>query len=132
MLKGKAKVDYQRDYMRKRRANKTIRPQKVRPDLKSLDLLDHTLDDCRSGLANVNKNIEEVMETMKKKEKPKAFLIPQTIPGKTLEETADVYREIIDNADNKSTHVCPACGGLGYRELDRAGLIRLPCEECRK
>lgn len=128
MLKGKAKVDYQRDYMRKRRANKTIRPQKVRPNLKSLDLLDQTLDDCRGGLANINKNIEEVVKTVKKKCKPKALILPEPIPGKTIEETADIARKIIDSAES----VCPACGGKGYRELDRAGLIRIQCAECRK
>ncbi|MCJ7829163.1 MAG: hypothetical protein MUP81_05425 [Dehalococcoidia bacterium] len=108
MLTGEAKKNYQRDYMRKRRANKAIRPMsEVRPDLKPLDLLDQTLGDCRSGLAAINNNLEE----MKK-----------TLTGNPPEP------EII--ADTES--VCPVCGGKGYRELDKAGLIRVPCEECKK
>jgi len=55
---------------------------------------------------------------------PQALLIPQPIPGKTLDETVDIARKLIDG-------VCPTCGGKGYREYD-SGLTRLRCRDCQK
>lgn len=187
-LTGEAKKNYQRDYMRRRRA-----ALGVRPTLIALVKLDLTLDKCTKGLQNTNDNLEEVIRMVtenpnevqyveedtpaikididaaderrriekarnsseteilsaeelqsvianirgdfqldiippvpEKTIEPSILILPQTIPGKTIEETADIAREIIQS--NKAT--CSTCDGKGYREFE-AGLIRLACPECR-
>jgi len=103
MLKGEAKKNYQREYMRKRRAVRPVKP---------LDLLDQTLDDCTKRLRNANSNLEGVIKTM----------------TETPIEPNEA-QELLGKDDKKE--ICPACGGKGYREFE-AGLIRLPCKECQK
>ncbi|MCJ7829327.1 MAG: hypothetical protein MUP81_06275 [Dehalococcoidia bacterium] len=125
MLTGEAKKNYQRDYMRKRRAALDVRPIEDKSLLdpieksNALKVLDQTLEQlhdysCRlSQLKVVNDNISEVIETVKKKRQP--------IEAESQEVKSTLILE---------TKICPVCGGKGYREFE-AGLIRLACPECR-